>query len=811
MKNIFKLICIAAIALTSFQACQTSADLDTDQFSTELAFGSFAPNPIYRGGELTIIGSFLEDVAEVRIPGIDPITNINVVEKGRKSKITVTLPNTTEEVGKISIVGKNGTVLTSKVDLTYTEPIVFTDFSPKSAMPGDVITVTGDYMNLIQEVIFANGVIASGDAITEKTRKSLKVVVPAKAVTGKIILGDADEAADPDAIANKSYSEADLVIGDPTVSSLEIATAKPGQTLTIKGAYLNMIEKVVFEGGTEISDFTVSADNKTLSLSLPATAQSGDVNAVSFAGKSFKAGTITLVVPTGLSAAPSPVKAGGVLTISGTGLDLITSVGLPGASSVEFAFADSKITLTVPATAKEGDVTLTMDSGDQVTVAYTLVHPTVTAIAPTAIFAGDTLKVTGTDLDLITGVTLGGKDEEFTTKIDTVTITTAATSVAGKIILKLANGETVEPTEDITVNYDSFIVVNEMPAAEHIGATVTLKGTNFMMIDRIYIGDAKVTQYLKRTDDEISFVMPYNKVGTYSITFELLSGDKEVCPTQIEVLLEINRIIAWEGKTQITWGDGGRVLVPASKFLGVTPGTVMRLYYTQVDQQWDQAQVNYGDWSGINFNGAGGTNFNGTLVPTDVYGWFTDGILDRCTEVVLTKEILDNIEAKKGSAEDQTDLGIIIQGSGLTFTLIEILQEIPQERTLWEGKTQITWGDGGRVLIPASKFEGLAAGAEMSLYYTQVDQQWDQAQFNYGDWSGINFDNTAGTVFNQTLVPTDVYGWFADGILDRCTKVILTQEILDNIQAKKGSAEEQDNIGIIIQGSGLTFTKVVAL
>lgn len=808
MKNIFKLICIAAVALASFQACQTSADLDTDQFSSELAFGSFAPNPIYRGGELTIIGSFLEEVAEVRIPGIDPITDITVVEKGKKSKITVKLPNTTEEVGKISIVSKDGKTLTSLTELTYTEPIEFTDFTPKSAMPGDVITVTGDYMNLIQEVIFANGVIVSGDAITEKTRKSLKVVVPAKAVTGKIILGDADEAEDPDAIANKSYSEADLVIGDPTVSSLEIASAKPGQTLTIKGAYLNMIEKVVFEGGTEVSDFTVSADNKTLSLSLPATAQSGDVNAVSFAGKSFKAGTITLVVPTGLSAAPQPVKAGEVLTISGTGLDLITGVGLPGASSVEFAFADGKITLTVPAKATEGDVTLTMDSGDQVSVAYTLVHPTVTAIAPTAIYAGDTLKVSGTDLDLITGVTLGGKDEAFELKEGAIEIATASTSVSGKVVLKLANGEKVEPAEDITVNYHSFIIVNEMPAAEHIGATVTLKGSNFMMVDRIYIGDAKVTQYIKRTDDEVSFIMPYNKVGSYNITFELMNGDKEVCPSQIGVQLEINHIIAWEGKTQITWGDGGRILVPAEKFVGIKGGTVMRLYYTQVDQQWDQAQVNYGDWSGINFDDAGGTTFNGTLVPTDVYGWFTDGILDRCTEVVLTKDILDNIQAKKGSAEDQTDLGIIIQGSGLTFTKIEILQEVPQEIDIWEGKVQISWGDGGRVLIPAARFEGVQEGQILSFYYTQVDQQWDQAQVNYGDWSGINFDNAGGTTFNGTLVPTDVYGWFTDGILDRCTKMVLTKEILDNIQAKKGSAEEQDNIGIIIQGSGLTFTKV---
>ena len=801
MKRIINILSIGILLLAG---CQGMQELDTNQYSDNaVKLVSFGPNPVMRGATLSFYGSNLDKVTKVEVPGVDAITSIEVVKSGNPSEIRVQLPADGTTIGVVTLTASDGTVLTTQSELTYTEPIIFTSLSPTSVMPGDVITIQGDYMNLVTEVIFEDEV--SVPVNEGATRYELTVTVPANAITGEPILTDG---------ANLIYSFTNVTVGDPTVTGLNAAEPKPGKDVVIAGKYLSMIQSVTFEGDVKLdtSKFTVNADATSLTVAIPAEAKSGDVVLTSYAGKDFTSGSVTMTKPSALSVSPTPVKAGNALVISGKDLDVVTAVNFSGANGAEFSFADNKITVTgVPATAKEGDIDLVMANGEGSKVAFTLVHPTVTSITPTTITAGDVIKVAGTDLDLITGVTLGGKDEEFTTKIDTVTITTAATSVAGKIILKLANGETVEPTEDITVNYDSFIVVNEMPASEHIGATVTLKGTNFMMVDRIYIGETKVTQYLKRTDDEISFVMPYNKVGTYSITFELLSGDKEVCPTQIEVLLEINRIIAWEGKTQITWGDGGRVLVPASKFLGVTPGTVMRLYYTQVDQQWDQAQFNYGDWSGINFNGTGGTTFNQNLVPTDVYGWFADGILDRCTEVVLTKEILDNIEAKKGDAEGQSELGIIIQGSGLTFTLIEILQEIPQERTLWEGSVQITWGDGGRVLIPASKFEGLAAGAEMSLYYTQVDQQWDQAQFNYGDWSGINFNGTGGTTFNQNLVPTDVYGWFTDGILDRCTKVILTQEILDNIEAKKGSAEGQDNLGIIIQGSGLTFTKIVAL
>ncbi|MBQ8903405.1 MAG: hypothetical protein IJY73_03795 [Oscillospiraceae bacterium] len=178
--------------------------------------------------------------------------------------------------------------------------------------------------------------------------------------------------------------------------------------------------------------------------------------------------------------------------------------------------------------------------------------------------------------------------------------------------------------------------------------------------------------------------MPYNKVGSYNIYFDLLNGDREMVATPIEVLLEINYITGWEGNTTITWSDGGRVYVPAAKFDGVKAGAKIRFYYTQKDQTWAQAQINYGDWSGLVFPELSGN----TLVPTDIYGWFSDGILDRCTEFTLTKEILDNIQAKKGDAEDQKNVGIIIQGSDLTFTKVEILQEISKEKTIWEGEAK---------------------------------------------------------------------------------------------------------------------------
>lgn len=71
--------------------------------------------------------------------------------------------------------------------------------------------------------------------------------------------------------------------------------------------------------------------------------RSGDIKAVSYAGKSFKAGTVEMVVPTGLKAAPLPVKAGAALEVSGKDLDVVSFVEFPSAGEVNaFEFKDGK-------------------------------------------------------------------------------------------------------------------------------------------------------------------------------------------------------------------------------------------------------------------------------------------------------------------------------------------------------------------------------------------------------------------------------------------------------------------------------------
>ena len=110
----------------------------------------------------------------------------------------------------------------------------------------------------------------------------------------------------------------------------------------------------------------------------------------------------------------------------------------------------------------------------------------------------------------------------------------------------------------------------------------------------------------------------------------------------------------WSGPVDITWGDNGRVMLTAAHFSGVKAGAKLRFYYDQRTDVWAQAQMNYGNWSALIFPEIG----QQMMVPTDIYGC---EFASRVTAVTLTREILDNIQAKQGDCEDQTNVGIIIQ------------------------------------------------------------------------------------------------------------------------------------------------------
>ena len=802
MKNIFRYsILLALCSLVGLVSC-THEELSTDQFSDDaVVFGAFAPNPVVRGAELRIMGSNLDRIVEVQIPGSEPITDIEVVASGRVSEIRVVTPAAGAEdvsvTGPVVIVDKDGNVYKSKTDIEFTEGIVLDSFSPASAMPGDVVTVKGDYLYNVQQIVLGGGVYVTGEQITEKSRRELKFIVPSNAITGPVTIGDVDENNNPDGlIPNNVPSKEDLVIGDPTVKSADRGMLKAGAEITVQGTYLDMIAKAAFRvaaadgavADTEV-DFALAEDNKSIKVALPATVVEGEIVLTSFAGKDFTAGAYTTVVPTEIAiAAETRYKAGLNAVVTGKDLDLVTGADLSG-TALEFGYADSKLTFAIPAAAVDGVVTLALANGKTVaTEAVELVKPVITSVSPLELYAGDeNIVVNGEDLDLVTGAALGGRAAEFEYADGAITVKTELTSVSGKVVLTLDNGVTVESADEVTVKYHSKVIVTEMPAMQHIGQEVVLKGSNFSLVENIFIGDVKVTQYSIRTDEEVRFLMPWNKAGMYSLSFHLFDGDVETVATQIEVGLELDIKTIWTGNEHLVWSGMQTLAWGGYDWSTVKPGTILTAYFT-LDEAADYWQVRFanGSWSSLP-SGLEAAPGEGNIPMTPGTTYYS---------IKLTAADVDML-VNQG--------GLVMTGANYTLTEITLTTEISQEVTLWEGELVADdWANQPYALSDAGlelQNAGATAGQVVNFYLEPIEPAW-KLEIVEGHWGP--------TYCSFCSVGNDTEGGkFTEYDLDANggkIKVTLTQAMLD-------AAFTQQWWGgtFVLNGDNVKVTKITLL
>ena len=796
MKKIFKLSALFAMfSLIGLTGC--TEELSTDQFDDDaVVLSAFAPNPVVRGAELRMMGSNLDKIVEVQIPGSEPITEIQVVATGRLSEIRIVIPKDGAEdasvTGPVVLVDNSGSTYTSKTDLSFTEGIVFDSFAPASAMPGDEITVKGDYLYNVQQIVLNNGVYVTGDQITAKSRRELKFIVPSAAVTGPVTIGDVDENNNPDGlIPNNIPSEEVLTIGSPTVKSAARGMLKAGAEIKIEGSYLDMIQKAAFRVGetdTQV-DFALAEDHKSVKVVLPATVADGEVVLTSYAGEEFKAGAYTTVVPTEVAIkAESRYKAGLNAVVTGKDLDLVTGATLAG-TALEYVLADNKITFAIPASAVDGTVVLTLANGKTVeTSAIELVKPVVSAVSPLELYAGDEpVVVTGEDLDLVVSATLGGKAEEIEVAADgkSVKVATTVSSVSGKVALALANGIVIEPADEIKVNYHSLVIVNEMPAMQNIGQEVVLKGSNFSLVENIFIGDVKVTQYSLRTDEEVRFLMPWNKVGMYTLSFHLFNGDVEDVITQIEVGLELDIKTIWEGSAALNWSGMTDLSWGGYDWSTVKPGTVLTAYFTLAEADYWQVRFGNGSWGSLP-SGLDAAPGEGNIPMTAGATYYA---------LTLTAADIDML-VNQG--------GLVMTGANYTLTKLTLTSEIPQEVTLWEGEAIADDWTNQPTLLSDAGVELIAAGATVGqilyFYVEPLEDAW-QLKIVEGHW-GPEYAKfcSAG---NDNGGEFTVYDLAANGGKIGLT---LTQEILD-----AALKQQWWGGGFILNGDNIKCTKLTLL
>ena len=758
-----------ALVGLSLTACSND-DLSTNQYKGGFSLNAYGPNPVMRGGTLRFVGSNLDQVASIQIPGVAAITNYEIVKSGVPSEIRVVVPKDGPTEGYITLTSKTNETIQTVSELTYTEPIEFESFSPASVMPGDIVTIKGDYLNLIYSLAFADEVIIGEADFVKHDRYTIEVRVPEEAKTGKIELYTADLTVSSDEELDYQIIASDkaIEIGTPSVTSitgrntaeaLGNITAKAGEDIKIAGSYFNMVADVLI-GGVSANDLMIAEDGSALKFTLPAEAPDGDIIIVCKSGVEVPVGTVTTVKPTNCVATPTPVKAGQALTITGLDMDLVSSVEFPDFAGDYIvpggditAEATKVVVKSVPNLAAEGNLHLVMANGMTVDVPFTLVKPTVTGYSVNPVSAGGALTIKGTDLDLVASVQFGESDfPELEATANAITLTVPMNATSGVPTLTLANGTKVENVPSITVNEAVFCYVTEkiwetQDIILMAGESFTVPVANGDKLTGVEIAGTACQYVLANNNTELIVGIPTNaKKGS---TFRLISSNGEISYTvDFTPNTEVNTVLwtgladlkNWSFNWEIGKGTNGDNNPNMFKDMDLQAGDVIRVYVTPVDGWW-MVKFYDGHWAEHLEAGVAAGLGETCEISASNYNLDEHG---GCIEFTATAKMVEQLTTL-------TDWGMcwIMMGQAV-ITKISVTHYNSLETTVWEGQAVAdNWGDqpyilsdGGTELLAA----GMKVGSLIRVYITATDAAWN-CQLVDGHWNpntpfpGCDFNN----------------------------------------------------------------------
>lgn len=804
IKNILALLVVALMGL-SLTACSED-DLDTNQYQKGVHLNVYGPQPVMRGGQLRFLGSNLDQIAQVLIPGCEPITNIEVVKAGLPSEIRITLPKDGPEPGLVTLITKTDEEITTKTALTYQEGIEFEAFSPESVMPGEELTIKGEYLNLVHMIEFADGVRVPESAFTEHTRYEIKVIVPDEARTGKVGLFDVDLSTLEDAgsaIYNIIMTDVALNVGTPTISKISTPrgegvqtdefTAKMDELFTLEGEHFGLINSVKFVpkagdvhgSACETTEFTVSEDGKTLTFKLPAEAADGDINLVCRSGEEVPVGSLITIAPTECVASPNPVKAGKSLIITGKDLDVVNAVEMTGVAD-EISFITNPdgtklIIESIPETAVEGNLILRMKNGKGVEVPFSLVKPVVTGYDHNPVSAGGAITLQGTNLDLVKKVQFGEGSDIIEVKASedgtSISLTVPMNAKTGKPTITLANGTTVECPE-LNIEEAVFCYITELPdfsekeKTPEAGGTFTVPVKNGDKLESVLVNGKNVNFVYAEKPSSLTIGIPADASAKSVLKLVSSNGSVEydiaVIPQgTVTRTLWIGSIdlANWTGNTQ------GTLPVDALDNLPAGANVELKIQYTATADQI-QLKGNTGDWTAVDLD-------NGEY-KEHVYE------LDPNAKEFTIPLSATTIAALKAKATNWGGL-IIFGGKGAILTKISAEISIPLETTIWNGTFNIVkWNGMANLAWDGYDWSTVKAGTTIRLYYNKI---------NAGEWACISL--RSGTSWNN--LPAPIASQYDLNEDEGKVEVSIAANVLQDLI---------DNHGLVVTGDNCTLTKI---
>lgn len=772
--------CLMMVTTLSLTSCDDDDKWDTNQYKGGINLNAFGPSPVARGGELRFIGSGMDQINSVELPGCGEITDIKVISSG---EIRIIVPQNAEP-GYVVLHHSNGKI-TTLTKLTFLEPISIDGIAPLKVKAGQTITITGDYLNLIKEVCFPftegmDSVNVYADDFIEHTRSTIKVAVPEEAVSGVMKLSTAEEV--PNVLP---YEDEEIEVILPSVAApLDLTDAKPGELVTIKGDDLDLVRKIRIEpfddearsraNDADDIEFTYNDEKKEITFELPDNSFDGAIVMITASGVKVACANIGMVVPTNLTAVPADnLRGGDVIKIKGVNIDQVVSVNFPGVADAVTpeSVTATELSVAMPAKAQSGDLTLNLKSGKSVTVAIATAKPENIGYSANPAPAGAELKVSGKNLDLVSAIVFGGGIEVAVENPSATefTVSVPLTAQSGAVTLKMANGESVE-ADVLNIDTPTIAYISEMPGDDdEIKAGEIFKFTiaNEDKLTGVTVNGQPVQYILNGTNLFINFPESAGS-GTKVV---LVSGDEsleytfDVIPaTHVENVIWTGTFecTAWQGCQDLAWGGFDWSTVPA--------GAILSLQLTPLvnEGEWWCVSLRHGnDWGNLPDPIPGQYDMPGTQL-----------------DVELTANVLADLVANNG---------LVVSGQGYIMTRMTLSWENPTATTIWQGSYELQWGPW--LFLESDLFAGAKPGAVMT--FTLAPATGIMIQMNDASWSEI-------------FTPAE---W--SQVVDTLTYT-LTADDLNRIRTVEGNYPDDASFanpggpfkGMIIQGMGTTITKI---
>ena len=566
-------LAMAALVLASGLTSCGEDDLDTNQYNKSgvniLAFG---PMPITRGATMRVTGTQLNNVKEVLFPeGNQKLTPATTYINGEFSlqnseEMTVTIPDQCVP-GKLRLVTNSGETIVSASNITFAEEIKVSSISPNPVHPGDIVTIKGEYVWNIGQVVFFDHVVVNAEDFVKNTRTEIQVRVPMEAKTGDVAYNDGSDGAENTVITN-------LTVDAAIATGVSNPTPEFGETINITGENLDLVSCVDFPAVEDV-DFNTAEDGKSITVQVPANTVSGSIVLTSYSGLTT---TVDFTVPLATVSSTDPVKdvkVGQTITIKGNNLNRIVELLLPAIDEPllpgDFTQSATQITFKVPEGMGDGKVTLIQHENYSVESDKISMY----SEAPeTTIWAGK----------FVIGEWNAGMQELAWGGYDWSTVK------AGQVL-------TVYLTPDMSAGWSQIRVGN--------GSWAALPGT------------ADVNP-LTGEDTKFSVTL------TQAMIDEMVkNGGLVICGayfTVTKITLSILETVIWSGSFKLgSWENGLQELAWGGyDWSKVAVGTTLKLYY-EVDPSVGYINIRFGNgsWSALPSTKSWGTDGNASPDPSE--------------------------------------------------------------------------------------------------------------------------------------------------------------------------------------------------